>query len=104
MMKPPRARGAPDTVTFMTLVWLPEDDWAENLLVPAGLDVEVWRSGQQLPASVGEVAYYVPEYMGPASTLDVMTSMSSLRVVQTLTAGVDDVRSEEHTSELQSLS
>ena len=91
MMKPPRARGAPDTVTFMTLVWLPEDDWAENLHVPPGLDVEVWRSGQQLPASVGEVAYYVPEYMGPASTLDVMTSMSSLRVVQTLTAGVDDV-------------
>ena len=75
----------------MTLVWLPEDDWAENLLVPAGLDVEVWRSGQQLPASVGEVAFYVPEYMGPAGTLDVMTTMSSLRVVQTLTAGVDDV-------------
>ncbi|MGB2838677.1 MAG: 2-hydroxyacid dehydrogenase [Actinomycetes bacterium] len=75
----------------MTLVWLPEDDWAENLDVPPELDVEVWRSGQQLPASVGEVAFYVPEYMGPAGTLDVMTTMSSLRVVQTLTAGVDDV-------------
>lgn len=90
-MESRRGSGTADTVSDMTLVWLPEDDWAENLLVPAGLDVEVWRSGQQLPASVGEVAFYVPEYMGPAGTLDVMTTMSSLRVVQTLTAGVDDV-------------
>ncbi|MEO8108051.1 MAG: 2-hydroxyacid dehydrogenase [Actinomycetes bacterium] len=75
----------------MTLVWLPDDDWAQNLEVPSGLDVEVWRSGQDIPRSVAEVAFYVPEYMGPASILDVMSTMSSLRVVQTLTAGVDDV-------------
>ena len=75
----------------MTLVWLPEDDWAENLHVPPGLDVEVWRSGQPVPASVAEVALYVPDYMGPAGTLDVIREMTSLRVVQTLTAGVDDV-------------
>jgi len=90
-MESRRGSGTADTVSDMTLVWLPEDDWAENLDVPPELDVEVWRSGQQLPASVGEVAFYVPEYMGPAGTLDVMTTMSSLRVVQTLTAGVDDV-------------
>ena len=83
--------GAADTVTVMTLVWLPDDDWAEHLQVPDELTVEVWRSGQSLPASVSDVALYVPEYMGPASTLDVMAQMRSLRVVQTLTAGVDDV-------------
>jgi len=91
MMESARARGTPDTVAAMTLVWLPDDDWAENLELPPGLDVEVWRSGQEVPASVSQVAFYVPEYMGPASTLAVMPQMSSLQVVQTLTAGVDDV-------------
>lgn len=75
----------------MTLVWVPEDDWSERLTVPAGLTVEVWRSGQPVPASVGEVVFYVPEYMGPSHSLEVMSAMTSLRVVQTLTAGVDDV-------------
>jgi phosphoglycerate dehydrogenase-like enzyme len=75
----------------MTLVWLPEDDWAENLHVPRGLDVEVWRSGQPVPATVRDVEFYVPEYMGPGSTLEILADMPSLRFVQTLTAGVDDV-------------
>jgi len=75
----------------MTLVWLPDDDWSENLLVPRGLEVEVWRSGEPLPGSVGDVAFYVPEYMGPDQALEVLDVMGSLQVVQTLTAGVDDV-------------
>jgi phosphoglycerate dehydrogenase-like enzyme len=75
----------------MTLVWLPDDDWAENLTPPPGIDIDVWRSGRELPASVSQVAFYVPEYMGPASTLAAMAEMPSLQVVQTLTAGVDDV-------------
>lgn len=86
-----QAGGTTDTVAAMTLVWLPDDDWADNLQVPAELNVEVWRSGQPVPPSVGEVAFYVPEYMGPVGALDVVREMSSLRVVQTLTAGVDDV-------------
>lgn len=75
----------------MTLVWLPDDDWSEQLKVPTGVTVEVWRGGQPLPANVGQVAFYVPEYMGPPETLEVMTEMPRLQVVQTLTAGVDDV-------------
>lgn len=73
------------------LVWLPFDDWAEHLRPPAGLAVEVWRSGMPLPPSADRVRFYVPEYMGPASTLEVMASLPSLEVVQTLTAGYDDV-------------
>ncbi len=91
MMGPPVERGTTATVATMTLVWLPDDDWSEHLNVPPGLNVEVWRSGQPLPGSVGDVAFYVPEYMGPDQTLEVMDAMASLKVVQTLTAGVDDV-------------
>ncbi len=90
-MGPRRSLGARATVTGMTLVWLPEDDWSQNLVVPPQLDVEVWRSGQPLPRTVREVTFYVPEYMGPESTLEVFADMSALRIVQTLTAGVDDV-------------
>jgi len=51
----------------------------------------VWRGGEPLPGSVGDVAFYVPEYMGPDQALEVLDAMGSLQVVQTLTAGVDDV-------------
>ena len=90
-MRPPGESGATDNVAAMTLVWLPDDEWAENLLVPMGLEVEMWRSGEPLPRSVGDVAFYVPEYMGPDRALTVLEEMNALQVVQTLTAGVDDV-------------
>jgi phosphoglycerate dehydrogenase-like enzyme len=75
----------------MTVVWLPFDDWADHVRVPSGLDVEVWRSGLPLPTSAAEVAFYVPEYMGPSETVTVVGSLPSLQVVQTLTAGVDEL-------------
>jgi phosphoglycerate dehydrogenase-like enzyme len=90
-MESRRGWGTTDTVAIMTLVWLPDDDWPENLDVPPQLRVDVWRSGQPVPDTVRDVTFYVPEYMGPASTLDILAQMPSLRVVQTLTAGVDDV-------------
>jgi phosphoglycerate dehydrogenase-like enzyme len=73
------------------LVWLPFDDWAEHLRPADGLAVEVWRSGMPLPPTAGLVRFYVPEYMGPASTLELIASLPRLAVVQTLTAGYDDV-------------
>jgi len=91
MMGPLAAAGETDTVTAMTLVWLPDDDWSEHLSVAPELSVEVWRSGQPVPGSVGDVALYVPEYMGSDQAFEVMDAMESLKVVQTLTAGVDDV-------------
>jgi phosphoglycerate dehydrogenase-like enzyme len=91
MMDLPDKWGATATVAAMTLVWLPEDDWAEHLVVPPELTVEVWRGGLDVPASAPDVAFYVPEYMGPESTLEVMRALPALQVVQTLTAGVDDV-------------
>jgi phosphoglycerate dehydrogenase-like enzyme len=73
----------------VTLVWLPEDDWQDRLFVPPEVDVEVWRSGLAVPSSVDHVDFYVPEYLGPAAVVDIIASMSSLRVVQTLTAGYE---------------
>jgi len=73
------------------LAWLPFDDWTERVAVPAGVEVAVWRSGLTFPGPADRVAFYVPEYMGPSETLDVLQHMTALQVVQTLTAGVDDV-------------
>jgi len=42
-------------------------------------------------ARAAEVEFFVPPYMGAAHTLEVMASMPSLKVVQALTAGVDNV-------------
>ncbi|MFL6071710.1 MAG: 2-hydroxyacid dehydrogenase [Actinomycetes bacterium] len=75
---------------FVALVWLPEDDWPQHLRLPAELTVEVWRSGMPVPSSIRQVEFYVPEYLGPASVIEITHEMPSLRVIQTLTAGYDD--------------
>ncbi len=74
------------------LVWLPfEPDVLGD--VPSGLRYEVVDPTHHVPQSVGEVEFYVTPYdMGPA-VADVLDLMTRLRVVQTLSAGVDNVRS-----------
>lgn len=74
------------------LVWLP---FEPSLLgdVPAGLRYEVVDPTVEVPDSVADVQFYVPPYvMGPAVG-DVLDTMSSLQVLQMLSAGVDNVRS-----------
>lgn len=73
------------------LVWLPFDP-AELGEAPAALRYEVVDPTRHVPDSVGDVAFYVPPYdMGPRVG-DVLPRMTSLRVIQTLSAGVDNVR------------
>jgi len=73
------------------LVWLPFDP-SELGEPPAGLRYEVVDPMQHVPASVEEVSFYVTPYnMGPA-VADVLPRMRSLQVVQTLSAGVDNIR------------
>ncbi|MDH2415548.1 2-hydroxyacid dehydrogenase [Nocardioides sp. CER19] len=73
------------------LVWLPFDP-AELGTVPGGLRYEVVDPTRHLPESVGDVEFYVPPYdMGPRIA-DALPHMRSLRVIQTLSAGVDNVR------------
>ena len=75
------------------LVWLPFDP---DLLgePPAGLryEVVVPEEGAPPPASIGEVELYVPPYRFSETDSALIGQMSSLRVVQTMTAGVEHVR------------
>ena len=79
------------------LVWLPFDP-SELGKVPAGLRFELFdhtrfTGGEvEVPDSVGEVAFYLPPYMLGSRIFDVVSQMTSLRVVQLLTAGVDAAR------------
>jgi phosphoglycerate dehydrogenase-like enzyme len=75
----------------MGLVWLPDEDWHRQLRVPGTLRVVVWRSGMPAPSTIGDVEFYVPEYMGPPAVIEIIEQMPALRVLQTLTAGYDDV-------------
>jgi len=73
------------------LVWLP---FSPDLLgdPPPGLRYEVVDPREHVPDSVSEVAFYVPPYaMGP-DVGEVLPRMTSLAVLQTLSAGVDNVR------------
>ena len=72
------------------LVWLPFAP-AELGEVPVGLRYEVVDPTRHVPDSVGDVEFYVPPYMG-AEIADVLPRMRSLKVVQTMTAGVDNLR------------
>ncbi|GAB7006156.1 2-hydroxyacid dehydrogenase [Nocardioides sp. AN3] len=73
------------------LVWLPFDP---DLLAepPAGLRYEVVDPTRHVPDTVGEVAFYVTPYNVGPGVADVLDQMTSLEVVQTLSAGVDNLR------------
>jgi phosphoglycerate dehydrogenase-like enzyme len=73
-------------------VWLPWDRPAEFLgELPAGVKVDVFRSGLDLPDSLTEVEFYVPDYMAIDSrVIGVIRAMPSVRVVQTQTAGYEN--------------
>ncbi len=75
------------------LVLLPWQDYAETLgTAVEGLDAEVYDGSAPPPEDVlGRTTFYVPPYMGASRDLELMASMPRLRVVQTLTAGVDSV-------------
>lgn len=68
--------------------WLPYAEWAGDM--PEGVDTEVYDATGDPPSAADGVEFYVVPYMaGSARPLEVMAAMPSLRVVQTLTAGVD---------------
>ncbi|MGB0099187.1 MAG: 2-hydroxyacid dehydrogenase [Nocardioides sp.] len=73
------------------LVWLPFDP-AVLGDPPAGLRFEVVDPTEHVPDSVGDVRFYVPPYQVGPQVSEVLGRMGNLEVVQTLTAGVDNVR------------
>ena len=75
------------------LVWLPFD--VEELgEVPDDLRYEKYlpEEHESPPASVSEVAFYVPPYRFSPADYELVSLMPRLKVVQTVTAGVDHVR------------
>ncbi len=73
------------------LVWLPFDP-AELGDPPDGLRYETVDPTEHVPDSVSEVRFYVPPYQVGERVGEVLPRMTSLEVVQTMTAGVDNLR------------
>jgi phosphoglycerate dehydrogenase-like enzyme len=73
------------------VVWVPFELTGPD--VPDGVRVDVWDGSGPWPASVADVELYVLPYMAGEAVLEPVASMTSLRVLQTLTAGYDDVLS-----------
>ncbi|QNS03973.1 2-hydroxyacid dehydrogenase [Streptomyces xanthii] len=73
-------------------VWLPfPADEIPGL--PEGLDYRYWNGEPDFPADPADCAFYVVPYMKPPGVgTRPMPLMSSLRAVQTLSAGVDHVQ------------
>ncbi|MFB7452916.1 2-hydroxyacid dehydrogenase [Streptomyces sp. NPDC056194] len=76
-------------------VWLPiPADEIEGLPAPggSGLNYRFWDGGPEFPADPARCAFYVVPYMkGPEIAVRPLAGMTSLRVVQTLSAGIDHV-------------
>jgi phosphoglycerate dehydrogenase-like enzyme len=61
--------------------------------VPDGIEVETYDGAGPTPESAGEVEFWVPPYMtGGPLVARLANDLPRLRVLQTLTAGFDDVR------------
>jgi phosphoglycerate dehydrogenase-like enzyme len=72
------------------LMWVPGEWVAAGMTGLPGTNVEVVSvDGETPPASVSDVEFYVPSFFPARASGEVMRHMKRLRVVQTLTAGVD---------------
>lgn len=79
------------------LIWVPADWVAAVMTGLPGTRVEIVDTASDLggpgkwdvPESAAEVEFYVPPFFGSAAAAQVMALMPRLRVIQTLTAGVD---------------
>ncbi|MFP5282494.1 MAG: 2-hydroxyacid dehydrogenase [Actinomycetes bacterium] len=77
------------------LAWLPYASPAEAAErlggIPPGVAVECFRAdGDALPDSIAEVQFYVLPYLKGEEVLERAGEMTSLQVIQTLTAGVEN--------------
>jgi phosphoglycerate dehydrogenase-like enzyme len=74
----------------MAQIWVPTQEVASALAGLDGVAVEVVApDGADLPPSAAEAEFYVPPFFPSSASIAVMAQLPRLRVVQTLTAGVD---------------
>src|SRR4029453_9592610 len=81
--------------TTRRLAWLPyaSAEEAERRLggLPDGIEVDVYRAdGDSWPDSIADVEFYVLPYLKGEEVLDRVEEMKHLKVIQTLTAGVEN--------------
>jgi phosphoglycerate dehydrogenase-like enzyme len=85
------------------LIWVPSDWVADGLAGLPGVEVEIVALGRDMgesggagdavvPGSVADVEFYVPSWFPSTAGSAVLSRMERLRVVQSLTAGVDWIR------------
>jgi phosphoglycerate dehydrogenase-like enzyme len=77
----------------MSTIWVPYEDAVERMGgVPDGVHVDVYDGAGDPPSTIDEVELYVVPYMTSGlGYLELMSSMPALKVVQSLTAGVDNI-------------
>ena len=79
----------------MTRIWVPVADIAAALDGLPGAEVEVVApDGGALPATAGQVEFYVPPFFPAQPAIAAIRELPKLAVVQALTAGVDRLRPE----------
>jgi phosphoglycerate dehydrogenase-like enzyme len=72
------------------VIWVPTEQLASTLAGLPGATVDlVVPDGGRLPESAAEAEFYVPPFFPDAAAVATLAHLPRLRVVQTLTAGVD---------------
>jgi phosphoglycerate dehydrogenase-like enzyme len=72
------------------LYWVPNGEVAGALVGVPGAEVRVVQAdGGPLPAGADRVEFYVPPFFPTQAAIDVIPHLPRVRVVQTLTAGID---------------
>jgi phosphoglycerate dehydrogenase-like enzyme len=74
----------------VTRVWLPNSPEAFGGL-PAGLEADVWKGGEDLPASADEVEFIVVPFGVAPDVIKKIAGLPRLRVIQILSAGAEHV-------------
>lgn len=75
----------------MVKVWIAHPQGREQLgEVPAGVEVEVCDDAVTLPSEPAEVRFWVPPFNAKVRASDLLPKLTGLRVVQLLSAGVDN--------------
>lgn len=73
-------------------IWVPYPDWPHALDLPAGVVADVWDGRGEPPPTHDQVEMVVLPYLAGPAPARLLPALPALRVAQTLTAGVDDVR------------
>jgi phosphoglycerate dehydrogenase-like enzyme len=74
----------------LTRVWLPDSPAAFGSL-PPGIEADVWTGGDDLPESADQVEFIVLPFGANPEIIQKIATLPSLRTIQTLTAGVDNI-------------